>query len=378
MTQFRDYGVDSVPCRAYTRQDSRQPGIKEDNMKKTYLLGAALLLCAGAEAQTNSYSSFNIVTNSQDSHLINPWGISRAASKSVAENEWWVSDNVTGLSTLYDADGTIAGLTVKIPPAGTTGVGSPTGTAAYSIGSSNVNFAFATLDGTISYWNSQTPPVKAGKSCAQCHTTKATIMVNNSGAGASYQGLTIAKNATSGAMTFYAANANGGIEAYDAASFAPVTLTGTFTDPKVPKTYSPAGIQAIGSTVYVTYNAIAGGGRGYVDAYDTNGNLQLRIGTTATLNQPWGVALAPAGFGQFSGSLLVGNTGNGVIGAYDATTGVFQGALENAAGKTIAIAGLWGIEFGNGSAQTGPTTVLYFAAGGPKLTTGTFGSIAAN
>jgi len=346
-------------------------------MKKSIMMGAAILFCAVANAQ-NSYTLNSIVTTTQDPHLVNPWGISRAASKSIGENQWWLSDNGTGYSTLYTADGSSGGFNVIIPPAGTTGKGSPTGTASYTIGATNVNFAFVTLDGTISYWNSQTPPVKAGRSCAQCHTNAATIMVNNSGTGASYQGLTIAKNATSGAMTFYAANANGGIEAYDAASFAPVTLTGTFTDPKVPKTYSPAGIQAIGSTIYVTYNAIAGGGRGFVDAYDTNGNLLLRIGTTATLNQPWGVALAPAGFGQFSGSLLVGNTGNGVIGAYDATTGVFQGALENAAGKTIAIAGLWGIEFGNGSAQTGPTTVLYFAAGGPKLTTGTFGSITAN
>jgi uncharacterized protein (TIGR03118 family) len=379
MTQFRDYGVDSVPCRAYTRQDSRQPGIKEDNMKKTYLLGAALLLCAGAEAQTNSYSSFNIVTNSQDSHLINPWGISRAASKSVAENEWWVSDNVTGLSTLYDADGTIAGLTVKIPPAGTTGVGSPTGTAAYSIGSSNVNFAFATLDGTISYWNSQTPPTKKGSSCAACHISTATIMVNNAASGASYQGLTIAKNAISGAETFYAANANGGIEAYDAASFAPVTLPpGAFTDSKIPNTYSPAGIQAIGSKIYVTYNAIAGGGTGYVDAYNTNGKLMLRIGTTEWFNQPWGVALAPANFGAFSNMILVGNTGSGWIGAYNATNGTFQGFLDNTGGSELTIPGLWGLSFGNGSSETGPTTTLYFAAGGPNLTAGTFGAITAN
>jgi uncharacterized protein (TIGR03118 family) len=348
-------------------------------MKKVLMLGCALMLCVGAEAQTNSYTVANIVTNTKDSHLINPWGISRAASKSVAENEWWISDNVTGLSTLYDANGTIAGLTVTIPPAGATGTGSPTGTAAYNISGSNVNFAYATLDGTISYWNSQTPPVKKGESCAACHITTATIMVNNSAAGASYQGLTSAKNATSGAMTFYAANANGGIEAYDAASFAPVTLPpGAFTDAKIPKTYSPAGIAAIGPKIYVTYNAIAGGGAGFVDAYNTNGKLLLRLGPAASFNQPWGVALAPAGFGAFSNMILVGNTGNGRIGAYDATTGAFQGYLETSTSADITIPGLWGLEFGNGGTESGPTSVLYFAAGGSNLTTGTFGAITAN
>ncbi len=347
-------------------------------MKKIIVLTAAAFLCTGAEAQTGSYTVANIVTNSQDAHLVNPWGISRAASKSVGENEWWISDQVTGLSTLYDANGSIVGLTVKVPAAGTTGPGSPTGTAAYTISGSNVNFAFATLDGTISYWNSQTPPVSPGKSCAACHVTTATIMVNNSAAGASYQGLTIAKNATSGAETFYAANANGGIEAYDAASFAPVTLpAGAFTDAKVPKTYSPAGIQAIGSKIYVTYNRTAGGGTGFVDAYTTNGKLLMRL-QTGWFNQPWGVTLAPASFGAFGGMLLVGNTGSGWIGAYNATTGKFAGFLADSTGYDVTIPGLWGLEFGNGSADSGPTTSLYFAAGGPNLTTGTFGVITAN
>jgi uncharacterized protein (TIGR03118 family) len=296
----------------------------------------------------------------------------------VSENEWWVSDQVTGLTTLYDANGTIVGLTVVIPPASGTGPGSPTGTAARNISSSNVNFAYATLDGTIAYWDSQTPPSKPGKACAACHITTAATMVNNSASGASYQGLTIAKNATSGAQTYYAANANGGIEAYDATSFAPVTLpVGAFTDAKVPKTYSPAGIQAIGSKIYVTYNAIAGGGTGYVDVFTTTGKLILRL-QNGWFNQPWGVALAPANFGLFSGMILVGNTGSGWIGAYNATTGAFQEFLETSTGADVEIPGLWGLEFGNGSTESGPTTVLYFAAGGANLTTGVFGAIAAN
>jgi|HubBroStandDraft_1064217.scaffolds.fasta_scaffold08817_4 uncharacterized protein (TIGR03118 family) len=347
-------------------------------MRKMLMLGAALLFCVGAEAQTNSYTASNIVTNTTDPHLVNPWGLSRSLTKSVGNNgRWWVSDEVTGLSTLYDANGNIVDLTVTIPPASAAGTGSPTGTAAYGITPRNVNFAFATRDGTISYWNSQTLPSPPGVGCAKCHVTTATIMVNNSASNASYQGLTIATNATSGAATFYAANANGGIEAYDAASFAPVTLaTGAFKDPKIPTTYSPAGIQAIGSKIYVTYNAIAGG-TGYVDAYGTNGKLLFRL-ETGWFNRPWGVALAPASFGAFSSMILVGNTGSGWIGAYDATNGRFQGFLEDSSGAELTLPGLWGIEFGNGSADSGPTNVLYFNAGGAELTTGIFGSITAN
>jgi uncharacterized protein (TIGR03118 family) len=342
-------------------------------MRIKLLLSAALLCCAGAEAQTNNYTVSNIVTNSTDTHLINPWGLSRPANPKATENEWWIADQVTGLSTLYDANGTIVPLKVTIPPAGATGTGSPTGTASNP---TNDNFAFVTLDGTLSNWNPNTKPVTAGTHCAECHVTTATIMVNNSASSASYQGLTVAKNATSGAYTYYVANANGGVEAYDATSFSPVTLSGTFTDPKIPKTYSPAGIQAIGSRIYVTYNAIAGGGTGYVDAYNTNGTLLMRL-EQGWFNQPWGVAIAPAGWGAFGGMILVGNTGSGWIGAYSPSNGTFQGFLESGA-SVITLPGLWGLEFGNGSTDSGPTNVLYFNAGGANLTTGVFGAIAAN
>jgi uncharacterized protein (TIGR03118 family) len=343
-------------------------------MRNVFILSAALLFCVAAGAQTNSYAVSNIVTNTQDSRLVNPWGLSRVAKASLKENEWWTADQVTGLSTLYYANGTIVGLAVTVPPAGSTGPGSPTGTASNP---ANNDFAFVTLDGTLSLWNPATKPGTQGTSCAKCHVTTATIMVNNSAAGASYQGLTIAKNATSGAQTYYVANANGGIEAYDATSFSPVTLpAGAFTDAHIPKTYSPAGIQAVGSRIYVTYNAIAGGGTGYVDAYNTNGKLLLRL-AQGWFNQPWGVALAPSTFGAFSSMLLVGNTGSGWIGAYSPSTGAFQGFLESG-GSDITIPGLWGIEFGNGNTESGPTNVLYFNAGGANQTTGVFGAITAN
>jgi len=112
-------------------------------MRNTLALGAALLFCAGAYAQTNSYTVSNIVTNSTDPRLLNPWGLSRPANAKATENEWWTADQVAGLSTLYYANGTIVGLKVTIPPAGATGRGSPTGTA---LNPTNNNFAFATLD----------------------------------------------------------------------------------------------------------------------------------------------------------------------------------------------------------------------------------------
>jgi uncharacterized protein (TIGR03118 family) len=346
-------------------------------MRNKLTVGAALLFCAGAYAQTNSYTVTNIVTNTQDPNLVNPWGLSRASNKNVGENQWWASDQVTGLSTLYTANGTIVGLTVTIPPGTATGTGSPTGTAANTISASHVVFAFATLDGTISSWDSNTGPNGGSGACAGCHTNAATIMVNHSGSGASYQGLTIAKNATSGAETFYAANVNGGVEAYDATSFSPVTLPpDAFTDTKIPSTYTPTGIQGIGTKIYVAYNKTSGGGTGYLDAYNTNGKLLLRFEHKG-LNQPWGIALAPASFGKYSKKLLVGNTGSGWIGAYEPSTGKFLDFLETG-GQFITIDGLWGIEFGNGSGGTGPTDVLYFNGGGPNQTTGVFGKIAAN
>jgi uncharacterized protein (TIGR03118 family) len=343
-------------------------------MKKNWVLGITLLLPATGSAQTSNYTVAPIVTNVNDSRLVNPWGLSRPVKSSLKENEWWASDNVTGLSTLYDANGTIVSLQVVIPPASGTGPGSPTGTAFNAN-----NFAFATLDGTIQNWFAGQAPTKPGTGCAKCHVLTATIMVNNSGAGASYQGLTVAKNATSGAQTYYAANANGGIEAYDATSFSPVTLPpGAFTDSKMPAGYTPAGIQAIGNRVYVTYNLNSGGGTGYVNAYDTNGKLLLRLQSNPNnFNQPWGVAMSPSNFGTFSNMILVGNTGSGWIGAYSPSNGKFQGFLQSA-GQDVTIPGLWGLVFGNGNVESGPTNVLYFNAGGANQTTGAFGSITAN
>jgi uncharacterized protein (TIGR03118 family) len=353
--------------------------------RSAWLLGITALFVLEAAAQTNSYTVTNIVDNTQDKFLYNPWGMSRPTSPALRETEWWVSDASTGYSTLYYANQTgaasLAPLVVKIPAAHARGVGSPTGTAYYAgtgPGPGSHNFAFATLDGTISNWNSGDKPAVPRQQCGQCHVQTTTVKVNNSASGASYQGLTYATNATTGQHLYYAANANGGVEAYDTATFAPATLPpGAFTDAAIPSTYAPAGIQAIGNRIYVLYNATAGGGTGYVNAYDTNGTLLMRL-QQGWFKEPWGIAMAPANFGLFSRMLLVGNTGSGWIAAYSPLTGQFVDYLRDAAGQPITIPGLWALGFGSGSAQSGPTNVLYFTGGGVDLTTGVFGAIAAN
>ena len=294
-------------------------------MRIIIVLGAALMFAVGADAQTE-YTVTDVVTNAKDARLVNPWGLSHPAVNSHKNNEWWVADQGTGYSTLYSANGSIADLAVSIPAAAGAGPGSPTGIASNS---PLEVFAFATLDGTISTWSAYSTPATPGKKCYECHVSTANIEVNNGESGASYQGLTIATNAGTGALAYYVANANGGIEVYDATTFTPVTLaSGAFTDPKIPASYTPAGIQAIGSKIFVTFNASAGGGTGYVDAFDTNGKLLLRL-ENGWFNQPWGVASAPANFGSFSSTILVGNTGSGWIGAYNSKTGAFKGFLQS-------------------------------------------------
>lgn len=338
-----------------------------------------LLVCAWAGAQTNSYTATLIVNNTQDQYLINPWGMSRPLNATLPENEWWLSDNGTGFTTLYYANKSgsqsLAPLVISIPSANGISHGTPTGTAynpTLGPGPGKENFAFASLDGVISNWNVGQLPMKRGTGCYQCHVNTTTIAVNHSNTGASYTGLTIALH--NGAPTYYAANHNGGVEAYDAASFTPVTLSGKFTDPKIPSGYKPFAIQALQSFIVVTFfNDLSGG---YVDAFDTNGNLKARL-PHGQLSEPWGLALAPANFGLFSKALLVANTASGWIGAYNPKTGAFLGLLQDRSGNPITIPGLWGISFGNGNPESGPTNTLYYTGGG-NYTTGVFGAITAN
>ena len=151
---------------------------------------------------------------------------------------------------------------------------------------------------------------------------------------------------------------------------------GAFEDPSIPAGYTPYGIQAVGTKIYVTFSAAPGAG-GYVDAFDPAGTLLLSL-AQGGFNQPWGIAQAPAGFGKFQDTILVGNVGSGEIGAYNPTNGKFLGVLETASAKAIKIPGLWALFFGGGNTNSGPTTSLYFAAGIDNYLHGLFGAITAN
>jgi uncharacterized protein (TIGR03118 family) len=176
------------------------------------------------------------------------------------------------------------------------------------------------------------------------------------------------------------------VDVFDA-NFVPVALAGTFTDPNLPASFAPFNVQNIAGKLYVTYalpdaarhDDVSGPGNGYVDVFDTDGTLLQRLISQGPLNSPWGVVLAPAGFGGFGGALLVGNFGDGRINAFYPTTGTWLGALQNPSGVAISIDGLWGLTFGNGN-QAGDTHTLYFTAGiagsGAVEDHGLFGSIA--
>ena len=351
-------------------------------MRVLGLIGITLLLCLGAGAQTNSYTVTPIVDNTQDQYLVNPWGLSRPIKSTTAENEWWASDNATGYTTLYYANQTggasLAPLVITIPTAIGTGTGTPTGTAynpALGPGPGPNNFTFVTEDGTLSNWNAGQAPTQGQGGCYDCHVSTTTIKVNNFAKGASYTGLTIATNQTTKQTLYYVANNKGRVETYDATTFAAVTLTGKFTDPTIPAGYKPYGIQSIGSKIWVTFFNQKSGG--YVDSFDLSGNRKTRL-AQGSFSEPWGVVQAPSNFGAFSNMLLVGNVTSGFIAAFDPNTGVFQGYLNDASGNIISIPGLWGISFGDGNKESGPTTTLYYAAGGSNEQTGVFGAITAN
>lgn len=351
-------------------------------MKCIAVAAASLCLAIAAGAQTNSYTVTPIIDNTQDQYLVNPWGLSRPSNPNLGENEWWASDNGTGYTTLYYANkkgsDSLAPLVITIPNARGRGVGTPTGTAYNGVagpGPGKNNFAFATLDGTISNWNAGQLPAQKGTGCYECHVTTSTVYVNRSKAGASYTGLTTANAPGTNAPAYYAANNKGGVESYDATSFQRLQLTGKFTDPQIPSDYKPYGIQTIGTNIWVTFfNGVSGG---FVDAFDTSGHLKKRL-AQGSFSEPWGVVQAPANFGAMSNAILVGNVSSGWIAAFDSTTGAFKDYLKDSQGNIITLPGLWGISFGNGNVKSGPTNTLYYAAGGVDEKTGVFGAITAN
>jgi uncharacterized protein (TIGR03118 family) len=326
---------------------------------------------SGAYLETNLVSDLPGVAINTDAHLVNPWGIAASSS-----SPFWIADNGTGLSTLYNGSGTPQSLVVTVPPpGGDMPPSAPTGivfngTTDFTVSSGGKSggaaFIFATEDGTISGWS---PTVDA---------THAILEVDNSSTGAVYKGLALGSNASGNLL--FATNFNAGtVDVFDK-NFKKVNLP--FADPKLPTGFAPFGIRNINGSLYVTYaeqdddahDDVAGPGNGFIDVFDTNGVLLRRLVSGGALNSPWGLALAPGNFGTFSNALLVGNFGDGLINAFDPTTGASLGQVQDVHGNAVHVDGLWGLAFGNGG-SAGSTNTLFFTAGINGERNGLFGSL---
>ncbi|HEY1329183.1 MAG TPA: TIGR03118 family protein [Casimicrobiaceae bacterium] len=341
------------------------------------LMAAALLLSAPLRADPNNYHVQSLVSDGgvpaahRDDNLKNGWGVAFNPTAFV-----WVADNGSGKSTLYDGNGVqqIPPI-VTIPSADPSTHGTPTGITFnasndFTVSSNGVSgparFIFVSEDGMVSGWAPN-------------------VDFNNAIKGwlnpdAVYKGVALAGNGGQHFM-LYAADFRGRkIDVYDS-TFHPASVSGGFVDHQIPDGYGPFNIMNIEGNLYVAYakkdpnsdDEAAGPGLGFVDVFDADGNLLKRLAKHGTLNAPWGMALAPAGFGKFSNRLLVGNFGDGAINAYDPRTGKFAGQLKSN-GKVLKIDGLWGIAFGNGVLSQ-PTDTLFFAAGPNDEANGMYGRI---
>ncbi len=343
-------------------------------------LSVVLIVLVARPAAAQFYAQHNLVSDGTvpadlvDPNLVNAWGLASSPT-----SPWWISDNGTGRATLYRVDTGTIPLVVTVPGAGGE-QSAPTGlvwnggtgfVVSNGAGTSPARFIFSSEDGTISGFRGA--PV--------------VLAVDNSASGAVYKGLAIASTTTGDFL--YATNFHAGtVDVFDS-HFNPVPIPDGFTDPTLPEGYAPFAIKNLGGVIYVTYalqdvdkhDDVPGEGHGFVNAFDTAGNLIRRVASKGQLNSPWGLALAPADFGFFSGDLLVGNFGNGRIHAFDPAKltgrGEFQrrGPLHAADGTPIEIDGLWALAFGTGSPASGPTNTLFFTAGPLDEQHGLFGTL---
>jgi uncharacterized protein (TIGR03118 family) len=349
-------------------------------MLAAFVLSLALAAAAplAAAPPGNSYKVTPLVSDvpgaalNPDPNLVNGWGLARSMT-----SPWWVSDNGKNKSSLYTGGGTVNALAPDVAggPTGVVFAGIAgnflVGTTAQPLNLQPASFIFASEDGKIRAW-------RGG-------STAALVTPADLNEGAIYKGLAIAQGPT-GPLLYAADFHNARVDVFDG-GWNDVTPAGSFVDPELPEGYAPFGIQTIGGRIFVSYakqdadaaDEVAGQGRGFVDAYDLAGNLVGRIQAHGQLDAPWGLALAPPGFGSFEGDLLVGNFGDGQINAFAETSpGVFQhrGTLRDTSGKKLAIDGLWALEFGN-AGNNGTPDQLFFTAGPDDESHGLFGMITA-
>ena len=331
-----------------------------------------------------SYLAFDLVSDEpgvasiHDPNLVSGWGI----ALSPTAGPFWVASNGKDLSTLYGGGFGPVPL-VKVPLEVAIPGGSPTGlifngTSDFLISAGGVTapaiFIFASESGAVTAWHPAVPPPPPASAAQPAF--QATD-------GANYKGIALANNG-SGNHLYLADFHNGKIDVLNA-SFAQVSLAGSFVDPNLPAGFAPFNVAAIGGKLYVAYarqnaaaeDELAGPGRGIVSVFDLNGNFERRLISHGRLNAPWAIVQAPGDFGDFGGDLLVGNAGDGRIHAYDPTTGAFQGTLSETPGRPLKIDGLQGLAFGNG-VSAGDADTLFYAAGPDNESHGLFGRITAN
>jgi uncharacterized protein (TIGR03118 family) len=342
------------------------------NLTNGIRFAAPLLLPVMACAsyiQTNLVSDINGLSVFTDPNLKNPWGLSAGGTP------FWVSDQGTGVSTLYNAVGLPQALVVTVPGSGATPPQGPTGQVFNSTASSFVLpvggkslFLFSTLGGTIDGWNGGSGSTAQVVFAASDH--------------ANYTGLALATSAGSDVL-FAADFGNAKIDIFNS-GFVKQSVPGAFVDPNLPAGYSPYNIQNINGKIYVeyalvdpvTHRATTIPNTGIVDVFDTSGGSLQRLITLTHLDSPWGIALAPAGFGQFGGDILVGNFGDGRINAFEPITGAFLGTVADGSGNQLVNSGLWGLSFHSATSGFDPN-VLYFNAGINNEADGLFGNIQA-
>ena len=358
---------------------------------------AVIALAPLSRADARGYLQHNLVSDNStaaaadhtDPNLLNPWGVAFFPG-----GPFWISDNGAGVSTLYDGMGNKVPLTVTIPaPAGDTNPGAPGNSGmvwngnpmAFLVGNNAQNtaaalFIWATEDGTIAAWQGGLSPM----------TAAVTVVPNpnfvNSGTGTDpvYKGLAIGNN-TSG-LFLYATNfRDSKIVVWDSTfsstSTAAAALNAKFIDNKIPNGFAPFGIQNIIGQLWVTYakqdaakhDPVPGEGDGFVDVFDTDGNLLRRFAQRGALDAPWGVVLAPNNFGQFSNDILIGNFGDGKISAWEPETGKFVNLMRDTHNKVIALGTLWALVFGGGAVSSPQT--LYFTTGLVMEQDGLFGTL---
>ena len=333
---------------------------------------------ANAYLQHNLISDLPGVADKMDSNLVNPWGIATSGT-----SPFWISNNHSGTITVYDSTGNpfpaAQPIVVTLPPPAngntpsspTAQIANDTGGFALSDGKP-ASFLFVSEDGAVAAWNSA-----AGAT--------AKIMADNSTSAVIYKGAAVA-NAAAGPQLYAANFHDATVDVYDT-QFHRVTTGGGFLDANIPAGFAPFNIQRIGRKLYVTYamqdddhhDDVAGPGNGFINVFDFDGNLLQRFASNDALNSPWAVVMAPANFGDFSYTLLVGNFGDGRINAYDPCSGQWLAALNDPNGTPVSITGLWGLIFGNGH-NGGDAATLYFTAGIPGSDDvedhGLFGSLA--